>query len=1066
MENLQTLGSISEKSGNRSKHNYDVAFEKCNAAQKAAINTIDGPVMVIAGPGTGKTQILALRIGKLLLETDTKPEHILCLTYTDAGTIAMRQRLEQFIGAEAFRVHIHTFHSFCNKVIQENMSYFSLRDLQLLTELERVELLTELIDSFSTEHPLKKFMGDVYQNMKRLANLFDVMKSENWSPSDIANAVDAYLKIMPEKDGYYYKRNDATKGIKKGDANQKKIDAETLKMEQLRAAAYEFGAYKEMMQKQGRYDYQDMINWVIDAFGKQDTLLGKYQEQYLYFLVDEFQDTNGSQSAILTLLTTFWENPNLFVVGDDDQSIYRFQGANLRNVQDFVEKYATSLTVVMLKENYRSTQNILDASKEVIENNAERIMNHAVLQSRFKDLNKTLISQNKNLAAMDLPIVLIAYNNELHQEADIVKQIETKYKLGSDLSTVAILYRNHKQVANILNAFNHRSIPYNAKKSANLLSLPFAQNIIIILKYIAEESLLPGSGDYLLFQLMHFSYFNINVRDIAAIALAVHKKDKEPLLWRSIMGSQEKMHQLHLQAAGAISSLEANLNFWTSENHNSTLQMLFEKILIRGGIFAYIFRHEDKIALLEIVDTFFEFIKEETAKNPKLALVQLLEMLTMMDKHGIEISIHKIIKADKGVNLITAHSSKGLEFETVYLIAANEKNWEKKRSSNNANFTLPNTLTLSVEENKLEEERRLFYVAMTRAKKHLQISYTNYDLKDKPLSKSVFISEIEKKGNVISENKQVNDADIVEFTIQKLIGQPTLDAQLIEANFLNEKLKHLKLSVTHLNKYLRCPLTYYFENILQVPTARNPAMGFGKAIHYALDQLFKTMKDSDRDQFPSPVEFYLYFEKGLKKSQAHFTNKEYKDKLAYAQKLLPDYYHYYIEKWNKKVLTEYCPANIFVDKVPITGILDKIEFIDANTINVVDYKTGDPSNISKKLLPPVLVADLESSTHEEIHGGDYWRQVVFYKILLDNDTTHNWNMISGEVDFVEKRSAKDYTKKKLLITNEGYEIVKSQIHQVYDGIMSHNFTGCGKVDCQWCKFARNNYNTDLPVEEE
>ncbi len=1040
-------------------------FDNCNPAQKKAINTIEGPVLVIAGPGTGKTQILSLRIGKILLETDTKPQNILCLTYTDAGTIAMRKRLEQFIGTDAFRVHIHTFHSFCNKVIQENMEYFSLRELQLLTDLERVELMTELIDGFLADHPLKKFTGDVYASMNRMTNLFSTMKSENWSPINISNAIDQYLSLLPEKDGYRYKVNKPKENIVKGDLHTRKFEEEMQRMEVLRAAAKEFGNYEALMQKHFRYDYQDMINWVIKAFEQHDTLLGKYQEQYLYFLVDEFQDTNGSQSAVLNQLTAFWYSPNVFVVGDDDQSIYRFQGANLRNIQDFVGRYAANLEVVMLKENYRSTQNVLDASKAVIENNIERITNHDELKSKFIGLEKNLISQNPNLVGLDLPIKLVEYENEIHEEADIAKQIEIKYKAGEDLTEVAILYRNHKQINNILQVFDHRKIPYNAKKSLNLLELPFAQNLITLLRYIDEESTKPGTGNYLLFQLMHFEYFNISVRDIAAIAVARQKKD-EPLSWREIMGSKEKMFRLNLESAGAISSLEANLNFWTKEHFNFTLQILFEKILTRGGIFDFIFKHEDKIWLLEVVNTLFEFIKDETAKNSKLSLSKLMEMLKMMEKNNIQIPIYKIIKAENGVNLITAHSSKGLEFRHVYLIAANEKNWEKKQANHSANFKLPNTITLSVEENKIEEERRLFYVAITRAKEHLQISYAASDSKDKDLSKSLFISEIEKNTQLLITKKRVSEVNLVEFTIQKLLGQPALNAQLIETNFLNAKLKNLKLSVTHLSKYLRCPLTYYFENVLQVPTARSPSMGFGSAIHYALDHLFKKMKESGTGDFPSKDAFYWYFQTGMEHSASHFTEKEYTDKLEYAQKLLPQYYDYYFNRWNKKVVTEYRPGNIFIDEIPLAGALDKIEFLDSSTVNVVDYKTGDPSNIRKKLMRPLAEVDPESTKFEELYGGDYWRQMVFYKILLDNDKTKHWNMISGEVDFIEKRNAKEFTKEKLLITENDCQLVKAQIHEVYSGILSHNFTGCGKEDCQWCNFVRNNYKTEVVMEED
>ena len=485
---------------------YHEAYNRCNPEQLEAINHIEGPVLVIAGPGTGKTQILSLRIGKILLETDAKPHNILCLTYTDAGTIAMRTRLQQFIGTDAYRVHIHTFHSFCNKVIQENMEYFTLRELQVVSELESVSIMTDLIDRVKPDSPLKKYAGDIYSSAPRLQNLFSTMKSENWIPEDISKAIDEYLKILPENEGFIYKKANASKGMKAGDPNLRLIEEEVKKMETLRAAAFEYYSYTKLMADAHRYDYQDMINWVIREFQAQDALLARYQEQYLYILVDEFQDTNGSQSAILNLLTGFWDNPNVFVVGDDDQSIYRFQGANLKNIQDYVSRYSESLMVVMLKENYRSTQPILDASKAAIENNFERITNNVDLQTQFQGLHKNLIAKNKAFKDNISPISIFEYFNPLHEEADVVKKIEALYKQGEDLSEAAIIYRSHKNIANIIKVFDNRKIPYQAKLQLNILELPLVQNLVTILRYIHEESSKPDSGEYLLFQLMHFDF--------------------------------------------------------------------------------------------------------------------------------------------------------------------------------------------------------------------------------------------------------------------------------------------------------------------------------------------------------------------------------------------------------------------------------------------------------------------------------------------------------------------------------------------------------------------------------
>ena len=208
---------------------------------------------VIAGPGTGKTQILAARIGKILLETDALPENILCLTYTDAGTIAMRKRLQQFIGADAYKVNIYTFHAFCNDVIQDNLNLFEKNSLDAVSELESIEMFKQLIDAFPKNHPLKRYRGDVYYEINNLRSLFSSMKREGWTADFINQRIDDYINDLPNRDEYVAKR--AVKEFKKGDVRTDKIEEEKEKMEKLRAAVNEFDNFQQLMRKRNRYDF-------------------------------------------------------------------------------------------------------------------------------------------------------------------------------------------------------------------------------------------------------------------------------------------------------------------------------------------------------------------------------------------------------------------------------------------------------------------------------------------------------------------------------------------------------------------------------------------------------------------------------------------------------------------------------------------------------------------------------------------------------------------------------------------------------------------------------------------
>ncbi|MEM6772510.1 MAG: UvrD-helicase domain-containing protein, partial [Bacteroidota bacterium] len=338
-------------------HTFLRELDRLNAAQRAAVERIDGPVMVLAGPGTGKTHLLAARIGNILTETDTGAHNILCLTFTEAGVKAMRERLLQFIGPEAHRIGIFTFHGFCNNLIQQNLQYFGKLDLEPVSELEQIRIIRELLDELEQDTPLRQGYHEAYFYEPHLRHLFAAIKAENWEVDSIDQAIDRYLKALPTHPDFVYQRKSGPN--QKGDPKQGQIDQETLRMSRLRAGIHLFPKYQEALRQTRRYDYGDMIGWVLRAFNDFPSLLRAYQERYQYVLVDEFQDTNGAQDAIVRSLVEYWERPNVFIVGDDDQAIYEFLGARLRAMTDFFQRYA-EVKLVTLTENYRSRQEVLD----------------------------------------------------------------------------------------------------------------------------------------------------------------------------------------------------------------------------------------------------------------------------------------------------------------------------------------------------------------------------------------------------------------------------------------------------------------------------------------------------------------------------------------------------------------------------------------------------------------------------------------------------------------------------------------------------------------------------------
>lgn len=1042
---------------------FQQALEKLNQKQREAVETIDGPVLVVAGPGTGKTQILAARIGKILKDTDTDARNILCLTFTDAGAINMRKRLVDFIGPDAYRVNIYTFHSFCNDVIQENLEYFGKINLDPISDLEEAELLKELIDEFPKDNPLKRYTGEVYFERDRLRNLFALIKKEGWKPEFINERIDEYVADLPNRDEFVYKRK--YKHHLPGDLKEDKIAEEIHKMEIFRAAVQEYPKYQAKMRFRSRYDFDDMIVWVLEAFINDANLLARYQEQFQYLLVDEYQDTSGAQNELIQLLIADREKPDIFVVGDDDQSIFRFQGANMSNILDFAYAYQSDLKTIVLTENYRSTQAILDASRHLINNNIERL-------TKALNLDKHLNASNPSISELSVLPEIIEYSNTDHEIVGVADSIIDLLDDGVPPEEIAVIYRNHNQVEELAKYLSSKNIPINTKRKINILTLPFVENIINILRYLAMEIDTPYSGDELLFEIMHYDFFKIPPIETAKISVEVFQKNytynskdsdiafgKSSIRrWISDMANPKKLTLFDQYTAVEIKELSNNLEFWIKESQNLTLQELFEKIILRAGILKYIMHSTERNWYMEVLTSLFDFMKEENRKRTDLTLQQFVDTIDLMKLNDISIDLNKTLFTEKGVNFMTAHGAKGLEFEYVFVLGCTKKIWDTgKKNGGTKNYKYPDTLTLKVAEgSELEESRRLFYVALTRSKHSLFVSYAAEDKNGKEQEHSQFIFEMRQESGLNINRKQADNDAMFEFIAAQFGSEKKPNIQLIDKNYLDLLLQKYTLSVTHLSSYLDCPLRFYFQNLIRVPAGKSPSATFGLAIHWALNRLYLRMHENN--QFPDENYLFEQFEWFMKRNRESFTKDQFKLRMEYGQRIITPYYLKYVNTWNKVAVTERSIKNVIINDVPIKGNLDKIEF-QGKQANVVDYKTGKYKNAKDKFRRP---------DEKNPAGGDYWRQAVFYKILVDNDKSNDWEVVSTEFDFVEPVNDNEYHKEKVIITPDDIEIVKEQISTTYSKIMNYEFSqGCGKEDCHWCNFVRSNFEQqDILIAEE
>lgn len=1049
------------------REQYHEAFQQIlqqlNSAQKQAVMQTEGPVLALAGPGTGKTHILSARIGQILLSSDIQSYNILCLTFTDAAVHAMRKRLMKFIGPEAHRVHIYTFHSFCNKVIQENLEVFGRHELEPLSDLERIDIIRTILSNLDVEHPLKMDYRNEFYYEKHLTDLFRLMKSERWTPTLLHQKIKAYLDDLPHRAEMHYKRKSGAN--QKGDLKTALFNKKVAQMTKLKAAIELFEQYELALAQKQRYDYEDMILWVVKAFQEDASLLQTYQEQYQYFLVDEFQDTNGAQLSILYQLVNYWgDNPNIFVVGDDDQSIYEFQGARVKNMTDFYYKYKQNIALVLLEENYRSSQLILDAARQSIEHNQIRITN----QLEEIGIDKILSAANKEVAELNTPVQIVGYPNKLQEEIALIQQIEHLHQKGVAYSEIAIIYAVHKQANNLIRLLDKRVIPYQTKRRVNILDLPIVTNLRKLMQYITLEHQRPYSGEDLFFEFLYYDFVGITPNDAAKLAAWMAKTTQNKLQqqkyseipsWRDIIRDKQIISNLDLENPTAITGFGHFLDEAIYNQKNKSILKLFEQIINRSGLMQFVSLHPEKVWYTQVIGTLFEFVRKERSKNTRLDLKGLILLFQQLEENNIPLGIFQVEPEEEGINLVTAHSSKGLEFGYVFIINALKEYWEPK-GGNHSRFSLPDTLTFSNESDSYEASRRLFYVAMTRAKKQLQISYFEQNQDGKQLPLSAYTEELLSVPNPAVTHTQKTATKAAEWQLLLLTEQeevkPTVP--LLSKNILKDLLTDFKLSVSALNNYLFCPLGFYFEYVLKVPSFSSKEAAYGTAIHNAIKRVFDIAIKKNEGVLPPIQKLLDLFEFELQKQRVFLSDKIYHERLELGKRQLPLYYAQRQAEWKNEITqdevsTEKAFKNVVFNNVPLTGTIDKLlikKNLQQKSIHILDYKTG---KLKKERL--------KSPTKHHTEGGIYWRQLVFYKILVEQSRLFSYPIRSGSIDYLTPDQEGRFPLKTIQFTPDATAHVEQLIEKVYQQIQQHEFSeGCGKKTCKWCDFAQRNLVAD------
>ncbi len=983
---------------------FESSYKSLNPAQKRAVDTIEGPVMVIAGPGTGKTTILTLRIANILRQTQTAPDNILALTFTESGAYNMRRKLVETIGAAAYRVNIHTFHGFASSVIEKYPDHFPrIIGSTVITESEQIKIIEKVIKSKKIK--LLRPYGDQSYYISPILREIQILKRENISSDQLKSSIaDADDNRRPQaravlREELATRRRSCCRREGAASVEQTKLLKQAEKNLEL---AYVYDQYEKELAKEKYYDFEDMLLELIRTMKADGDFKLTLQEEYQYILADEHQDANAAQNRILELLSDFHDSPNLFIVGDDKQAIYRFQGASLDNFLYFSKKYKDAV-VIDLEHNYRSHQGILDASHSLI-------IKNPTIPGRER---KKLVS----LQMGSSPIFVVecaTVNDELICVASLIGRMVKK---GKKAEEIAVLYRDNKHAGPVSAALKSQGVEHRIESDHDIMAEPDAVKIMMLCKAIHDPS-----DDEALASALFLPEMGCDSGDVAS-ACGESSKNKEPLY--KIVKKYPELEKAYKRIVK-----------WNRESQTIPFPEFLQKIIQETNMIAEVVAAPNSLERLNSIQAFYDHVASAAQSKKTFYLKDFIEYVNIAKEHGVK-SRRNYADHIGGVRLMTAHRAKGLEFNQVFIVHSTDGVWGNRSSRNLFNISL---IEHARNIGRVEDERRLFYVAMTRARESVHVTYARSN-NEKELLPTQFLAEIDPE--LIAFEKLDIDSSPVHayrmFRNPEISSNPP-SASILKPEFVRSKFLAQPFSVTHLNNYLECSWKYFFVNLIRVPQAQNKHQMYGTAVHGALRTFFNSYKEGRDIGKKRLIELFKH---NIEKQPMSVDDRE--ESLEKGKRALAGYYNEYDGKWNKNLITEYAIKGVdlpFGDnqKLQLTGKLDKIEFLDGSGVTVVDYKTSKPKSRN------VIGGKTKDS------NGNYKRQLIFYKLLLDG----GFLMKYGEIDFIEPNDAGKYKKERFEITNSETEELKKLIVKTANEIVALSFKdkGCGDEKCEYCKLGK------------
>ena len=889
-----------------------------NAEQRAAVEHGEGPLLVVAGAGTGKTRVITERV-RHLLESDPAlaGENILGLTFTDKAAGEMLSRVRKAVGERAEGVWLSTFHKFC----LEKILRVANPDLQVLDEIDHWILLRRHIAELELKHFWR--LSDPGEFLDDFVKFFSRCQDELISPDDYQRYVDDLQK-----------KYDARK--KSLEADQRVLAEEELARQHELARVYRTS--DRLLRERKLLTFGAQLMQAVELLRSDPALLEKLRDQYRYILVDEFQDTNIAQLELLWLLAG--DRRNIVAVGDDDQAIYRFRGASFGSFTIFLKRFSGSgdtktaagklKHLVSLTRNYRSTSRILRVAGEVISHNEK-----SPLLPPKKLVTENSEGEKIRVAEFATP------EEEAHW---IASEIERLRSTENPWRNFAVLYRKHSHRARLLDALRRRDIPFVIRKFS-ILSSTLIRDLLAWLRLIAVPA-----DNVSCARVLAAPYWGLEPRDLVRLAERAEKNHRRPLS-NELETAQRELP--FAREGSRLPELVALLNRLRQLAAKVTATNVLDE-LIRSLELAPLPSDADR----QHLERFVNFVKEWELKSEGKTLRDFIQYLNYFHEASGDIHLDAEPQED-AVQLMTVHSAKGLEFAHVFIMHLNKRDFPS--GARPAVFEFPAELMKEEKPQgdfQIQEERRLFYVALTRARMRLTLStIVNRWKKPSPFLDDFLMNAKIQKFDTAQSAPKVLVPPVEETTgaapdskdPARLFGPAGENSRAYSRVALWAKAyrpplaEPLQLSASAVETYQKCPLQYLFGNLWRIRGGPHAMMTFGNVMHTTIKEFAALVRERKKVPFSEVAAIY-----DREWSSAGFPDDYQEEEYRKAGREQLENFHRSYSEAPPDLLSQEKYFELHLDDdVIVTGRMDQVNRLGPKEVEIVDYKTGKPKDAKK-----------------------------------------------------------------------------------------------------------------------